>query len=151
MPRCKKGTHKNKEGNCVPKESKQISRCKKGTHKNKEGNCVSKESKQISRCKKGTHKNKEGNCVSKDSSKKRTRTSSRSSQDWNSDVDKEFNDILKNLREGKLKKMDFNQNAMFDCKSCLNKFSTTELQNELDSRKKQEQHINILVPRKKNQ
>ena len=109
----------------------------------------------MSRCKNGTRKNKQGICVPKKSLKsrslkKRTRTSRRSSQDWNSDVDKEFKDILQNLREGKLKKMDFNQPATLDCKSCLKKFTINELQDEIDSRKKQEQHINILVPRKKN-
>jgi hypothetical protein len=106
------------------------------------------------RCKNGTRKNKEGVCMPKkslkNSSKKRTRTSRRSSQEWNSEVDKEFKDILKNLREGKLKKMDFNKPATLDCKSCLKKFTINELQDEIDTRKKQEQHINILIPRKKN-
>jgi len=113
----------------------------------------------MSRCKNGTRKNKQGICVAKKTSSKNRsskkssskKSSSRSSQEWNSDVDKEFKDILKNLREGKLKKMDFNQPAArLDCKTCLKKFTTNELQDEINSRKKQEPHINILVPRKKN-
>jgi len=58
------------------------------------------------------------------------------------------------LREGKLKKMDFagiNKNVKhLDCKSCLKNFSISELQQEIDSRKKVEEKVNILVPRKKN-
>jgi hypothetical protein len=43
MPRCPKGTRKNKSGNCIPVGSivKQ-SRCPNGTRRNSNGECVSK-------------------------------------------------------------------------------------------------------------
>ena len=105
----------------------------------------------MARCKNGTRKNKQGECVpyvkrtSPRSRRKRT-----PSPEWNSDVDKEFDEILKDLRQGKLKKMEMG--IGLDCKSCLKKFTTQELQAEIDSRKKIEippPQINILVPRKK--
>ena len=42
-------------------------RCPKGSRRNKDGNCVSKNSitKKTKRCPKGTRRNKEGNCVGK--------------------------------------------------------------------------------------
>ena len=42
--RCPKGSRRNKDGNCVTKNSitKKTKRCPKGTRRNKEGNCVGK-------------------------------------------------------------------------------------------------------------
>ena len=104
----------------------------------------------MTRCKNGTRKNKEGKCVAfmkkpKTTSSKRGRQGS--SQEWNSKVEKEFDEILKELRKGKLQKNDMGNQLALDCKSCLKRFTLEELQAEIESRSK----INILIPRKKKQ
>jgi hypothetical protein len=100
----------------------------------------------MTRCKNGTRKNKSGICLPNKSPKKRSAT--RRNEEWNSDVEKEFNNILKQLREGKLKQNQFS--SSLNRKSCLSKFTIDELQSEIDSRKKQQERpVNILIPRKK--
>lgn len=115
----------------------------------------------MTRCKNGSRKNKSGICVEY-SKKKRESTSSTSRKrkgkeigvvydSWNSDVEQDFAAMLKDMREGKMKKMEgYKQAPPLDCKSCLQRLSSTELQQEIDSRKKQEGVVNVLIPRKKN-
>ena len=122
-----------------------MTRCKNGTRKNKDGICVVKspnKSKKTTRCKTGYRKDKDGNCV--------LQTPKTKKEKWSAETEKEFQEILNELRQGKLKKMDLlDKPEPTDCNSCLKQFSTAKLQYELDSRKETEKHINILIPRKK--
>lgn len=153
--RCPKGMIKNTDGECVERSQMTKSprkKCPKGMIKNEEGECVQRTAsiKTRKNCPKGQRRNANGDCVSKEEYKLQ-RMKKEASEEWDSEVDKEFDEILNDLRQGKLKKMNFNnQNApALDCNVCLKKFTITELENELNSRKKAEQHINILIPRKK--
>jgi len=121
-----------------------VKRCPVGSRKNKKGDCISK-SEIKKRCGKGTRKNKKGECVAKSSS-----NSKREKEEWNSEVEQEFQEILKELRTAKLKNHGPYGDIQLDCKSCLKKFTIKELEDEIASRKKDAQPINMLVPRKKN-
>lgn len=113
------------------------------------------------RCKNGTRKNKNGICMPYQkkhqrhtSSRKRSLSSTKKKstrEEWNSEVDREFKHILAELRDGKLKKMQPYQPPPqpINAAACIKQLTTHELQTELDLRKTQEQHINILIPRKK--
>ena len=156
MPRCPKGMVKDVNKKCVPKYSKTRKNCPKGQRRNSSGECVKKDEKITTRkrCPKGMTKDDNGDCVEKKTKpkapKKTVKTKeSTESEEWNSAVEKEFDEILNELRQGKLKKANFGNEIVLDCNSCLKKFSTTELENELNSRKQSEQHIHTLIPRKK--
>ena len=115
----------------------------------------------MTRCKNGTRKNKQGICSvyrlgTKTKSRRKTRTKSKIrtamvKDEWNSEIDKEFKEILKELRTGKLHNMDFNKPIANtnNNNNCLKNISLQELQHEIDLQKKDLEHINILIPRKK--
>lgn len=119
------------------------------------------------RCKNGTRKNKNGICGPyqkkpqrhsslhrRSSSSRKKKSISRTREEWNGEVDREFNHILAELRDGKLKKMHppmhpYQPPPQPINAACIKQLTTHELQTELDLRKTQEQHINMLIPRKK--
>ena len=103
------------------------------------------------RCLKGTRKNKNGNCVSVSQRSPISRKKNSSEIEWNDEIDKEWQDILKDLRTGKMKKMGYNgdgfQCPQPNCKTCLKTLSLEDIKAEVESRSRP---VNILVPRKKN-
>lgn len=96
----------------------------------------------VNKCKTGYSRDDKFRCKTT-----KTRKVKAPEEEWN---EAEWKEIIANLKEGKLKnKMIIDKPPTLDCKECIKKLSTTELQQELDSRKKSEAHINILIPRKK--
>lgn len=126
-------------------------RCPKGTQRNKQtGNCDSIEGKKSKSKHPSPVKSPHQRHTSsrRHSSLRKKKSSTR--EEWNSEVDREFKHILAELRDGKLKKMHPYQPPPQPINAaCIKQLTTHELQAELDLRKTQEQHINMLIPRKK--
>lgn len=106
---------------------------------------------ETKRCIKIKEENHEKQCPEGKVRNSKTKRCVKIKEEWNQQLEKEFHEILAQLRKPKLKGVFASQHAKPKmqevCPICIKNAKTQELQTQIEGRKKP---VNILIPRKKN-